>query len=101
VPRFGNVFTKDDSVTLLAFIYGGKVDVASGKPSLTASFTILSEGQPVARAPEQTYDTSPTGPSVGPVPLATYKPGKYVVQVKVKDNVSKKDYAAETTFEVR
>lgn len=101
VPSYGNIFTKDDSVTLLAFIYGGKADEATGKVSLVANFTILHEGQVVARAPEQGYDTSPTGPSVGPVPLATYKPGKYVVQVKVKDNASKKDYVSEGTFEVR
>lgn len=101
VPRFGNVFTKDDAVVLLGFIYGGKVDEATGKPSLTATFAILKDGQPVAKAPDQSYDTSPTGPSVGPVPLTTYKPGKYVAQIIVKDNVSKKEYKVESAFEVK
>lgn len=101
LPRYGNVFSTQDAVVLLAFIYGGKVDEATGKPSLTASFQILRDGQPVAKAPEQTYDATPTGPSVGPVPLATYKPGKYVAQVKVTDKVAKKDYTGEATFEVK
>jgi hypothetical protein len=101
VPRFGNTFTTQDSVVLLGFIYGGKLDGATGKPSLAASFTILKDGQPVAKAPEQTYDASPTGPSVGPVPLMTYKPGKYVVQMNVTDKVAKKDYKSEATFEVK
>ena len=100
VPRYGNSFTNADSVTLLAFIYGGKADEA-GKVSLAANFTITKDGTVVARAPEQTYDSSPTGPSVGPVPLASYKPGKYVVQVKVTDKVTKKDYTSEATFEVK
>jgi GWxTD domain-containing protein len=101
VPRFGNVFTTTDSVVLLGFIYGGKIDEASGKPSLVASFTILKDGNPVAKAPEQSYDSSPTGPSVGPVPLTSYKPGKYVAQLIVADKVAKKDYKSEATFEVK
>jgi GWxTD domain-containing protein len=101
VPQYGNVFANTDGIVLLTFIYGGKVDEATGKPSLTASFSILRDGAPVARAPEQTYDATPTGPSVGPVPLTTYKPGKYVALVTVKDNVSKKDYKGEMAFEVK
>jgi GWxTD domain-containing protein len=101
VPRFGNAFTAADSVVLLGFIYGGKIDEASGKPSLVATFTILKDGVAVAKAPEQAYEVSPTGPSVGPVPLTSYKPGKYVAQMLVTDKVAKKDYKSEATFEVK
>jgi hypothetical protein len=101
VPQYGSAFATTDGIVLLAFIYGGKVDEATGKPSLTASFSILKDGSPVARAPEQTYDATPTGPSVGPVPLAAYKPGRYVALVTIKDNVSKKDYKTEAAFEVK
>lgn len=101
VPRFGNVFTPADNVTLLGFIYGGKADATTGKPRVTATFTILRDGQPVAKAPEQVYEATPTGPSVGPVPLTNYKPGKYVAQINVKDNVANKDYKSEATFEVK
>ena len=88
VPRFGNAFTPADTVVLLGFIYGGRIDEATGKPSLVATFQILKDGNPVAKAPEQAYDTSPTGPSVGPVPLTSYKPGKYVAQMTVTDKVA-------------
>lgn len=101
VPHYGNVFSAADSITLLAFIYGGRKDETTGKPSLLATFTITKDGAPVARAPEQTFDTTPTGPSVGPVPLTNYKPGKYTVQVKVTDKVAKKDYTSDATFEVK
>ena len=37
----------------------------------------------------------------GPVPLAKFAPGKYVAQVKVRDNVAKKDMSQEATFEVK
>jgi GWxTD domain-containing protein len=101
IPHYGNVFSTDDSVTLLTFLYNPKVDAATGKPSTTASFLILKDGKPVAKAEDQNYDTPGAGPSVGPVPLAKYAPGKYVAQVKVRDNVAKKDLSEEATFEVK
>jgi GWxTD domain-containing protein len=101
VPHYGNVFAPADSITLLTFLYNPKVDEATGKPSTTASFTILKEGKPVAKAEEQNYDTPGAGPSVGPVPLAKFTPGKYVAQVKVRDNVAKKELTEEATFEVK
>jgi hypothetical protein len=101
VPHYGNVFTPADSITLLTFLYNPKVDEATGKPSTTASFTILKDGKPVAKADEQNYDTPGAGPSVGPVPLTKFTPGKYVAQVKVRDNVAKKDLTEEATFEVK
>jgi len=101
LARFGNTFTKEDTVTLLAFIYNPKVDEATGKPSTTASFTIMRDGKPVARGEEVQYDTLGAGPSVGPVPLTAYQPGKYTAQLKVRDNVAKKDYTQEAVFEVK
>jgi GWxTD domain-containing protein len=101
LARFGNTFAKDDAVTLLAFIYNPKVDDATGKPSTTASFTILRDGKPLAKGEDVTYDTPGAGPSVGPVPLTTYQPGKYTAQLKVRDNVAKKDYTQEAIFEVK
>jgi hypothetical protein len=101
VPHYGNVFAPADSITLLTFMYNPKVDEATGKPSTTASFTIMKDGKPVAKAEDQNYDTPGAGPSVGPVPLAKFAPGKYVAQVKVRDNVAKKELSEEATFEVK
>jgi GWxTD domain-containing protein len=99
VPRFGNVFKKADSVTLLAAIYGAVRDDA-GKISVVGGFQILKDGKAIAKAPDQTYDTEPATPSAGPVPLGGYGPGKYVAQLRLRDNVSKKEYIKETEFEV-
>lgn len=100
MARFGNVFSKDEAVTLLAFFYNAKAEEATGKPSTTVSFSILRDGKRVASTEDQTYDALEGGPSVGPVAL-TFAPGKYVAQIKVRDNVAKKDYKQETTFEIR
>jgi GWxTD domain-containing protein len=101
VPVYGNVFPQSGAITLLSVIYDPPKDPATGKPSVTASFTIEKDGKPVARAEDQVYETDSPTPSVGPVPLGKYGPGSYVAKLKVRDNVSKKDYTRESKFEVK
>jgi GWxTD domain-containing protein len=101
LPRFGNVFSKADSVMLLSVAYNAKVDEATGKASVTAGFTISKDGRPVAQAPDQSYDSPTPTPAVGPVPLAKYEPGKYVARMKVRDNLAQKDVTREAEFEIR
>lgn len=101
VPVYGNVFPQSGTITLLSVIYDPPKDPATGKPSVTASFTIEKDGKAVARAEDQTYDSDSPTPSVGPVPLEKYGPGTYVAKLKVRDNVSKKDYTRESKFEVK
>lgn len=100
VPKYGNVFKKSETVTLLAAIYGAQKDEA-GKISVTGGFQILKDGKTLAKAPDQTYDVEPATPSAGPVPLGGYGPGKYVAQLRLRDNVAKKDYVKETEFEIQ
>ena len=99
VPRYGNVFKKSESVTLLAAIYGAQKDEA-GKISVTGGFQILKDGKTLAKAPDQTYEIEPATPSAGPVPLGGYAPGKYIAQLRLRDNVAKKDHVKETEFEI-
>lgn len=97
VPRYGNVFTPNDAITVISQIYPRSLDETTGKPNVSSTYSILKDGKPVARAEEQPGLMA----AVGPVPLKNYGPGKYVVQLKVKDNVTKKEYSQETTFEIK
>jgi GWxTD domain-containing protein len=99
VPRYGNLFKKSESVTLLAAIYGAAKD-ESGKISVTGGFQILKDGKTLAKAPDQNYEAEPATPSAGPVPLSGYAPGKYIARLFLHDNVAKKDYTKETEFEI-
>jgi hypothetical protein len=101
VPVYGNVFPQSGAITLLSVIYDPPKDPATGKPSVTATFSIEKDGKVLARAEDQVYDTDSPTPSVGPVPLEKYGPGTYVAKLKVRDNVSKKDYSRESKFEVK
>jgi GWxTD domain-containing protein len=100
LPNFGNVFTAAESLTVLAAMYDAKL-ADTGKPSFTYSYAILKNGAPVAETESTTSDSTQETPSVGPVPLAKYAPGKYVVRLKVKDNVAGKDYTKEANFEIK
>ncbi len=99
LPRYGNVFRKTEAVTLLCAIYGAAKDEA-GKISVIGGFQIVKDGKTLAKAPDQTYEIEPATPSAGPVPLGGYAPGKYVAQLRLRDNVAKKDYVKETEFEI-
>jgi GWxTD domain-containing protein len=96
VPRYGNVFTQKDSITILGQIYSPKLDEA-GKPNVSFMFTILKDNKAIAKAAEQSGVVA----AVGPVPLEKYTPGKYVVQLKAKDNNAQKESTQEATFEVK
>ena len=95
----GNVYTTADSLLLLSFLYGGVKDEA-GKTSVSLSMQISRDGTPVGKLDEQKFET-PASPTIGPIPLASYKPGMYTVDVKVMDNVGKKEFTDRTKFEVR
>ena len=94
-----SVFSPTDSLMLLAFLYGGAKDEA-GKTSVAMSMEISHDGKTVGKLDEQTLST-PGNQTIGPIPLASYKPGKYDVSVKVRDNVSKKELTDRISFEVR
>jgi hypothetical protein len=99
-PRFGNVFSKADSLQAVCVLYGGKREAATGKPSLKARFSFVKDGRPVARGEEETFDTPIAVASVGPVPLTTFAPGRYVARVEATDVVAGSSATQETSFEI-
>lgn len=101
IPRFGNAFSKSESIQVLGFVYNLDPDPATGKAQAMARFQILRDGRPVtAPSEDQSLDGPIATPGIGPVPLERFSPGKYVVQLKVSDKAAKKDYVKEASFEV-
>jgi hypothetical protein len=100
VPRFTRVFTKAETVDLLAFAYDAQVD-AAGKTQVLTQFNVMKDGKRFTGSAEQTFDTPIATPEAGPVPLSDFVPGKYVVQLKVTDKLAGKTITKEGTFEVK
>jgi GWxTD domain-containing protein len=100
-PRIGNVFGPQDALMVVAALYGAKADPASGQAGLRSRFSILKDGKPVARGAEDVFTTPDAVASVGPIPLADYTPGAYVVRLDVMDAVAKQTLRQEAAFEIR
>jgi hypothetical protein len=123
VPFGTTTLSKADAPTFFYQVYDLKVDEATGKAKATASLGIFraqadvslgvsQAGSPssttkykagAARAQSQPQDieTAVAGSAVGPVPLADYEPGVYLVQLKISDKVAKKDKVQEVAIEVK
>ena len=100
-PSFDYVFPKAGTMSVVGAVYNAAKDPATGKASVNWGFTILKDGKPVAKTDDQVVEADVASPSIGPVPLSTFAPGKYVVQLRVRDNVTKKDYTKDAPFEVK
>jgi GWxTD domain-containing protein len=101
VPIFGGTVHKTDQVEFFYQVYDLRLNPATGKADTTAVVTVLKDGKtPVAKAPTNQIETENAGSSVGPLSLAAYEPGKYVVQLKVSDKVAKKELVQEAPLEV-
>ena len=100
-PRFGNVFAPTDALMVVATLYGAKPDAGTGQAALRARYSILKDGKPVARGAEDAFTTPDAVASVGPIPLAAYAPGAYVVRLDVTDAVATQSLRQEVPFEIR
>jgi 5-hydroxyisourate hydrolase-like protein (transthyretin family) len=80
------------------------LDAQTHKPSAEIEYDIAKEGksilnqtEDVAKMPNATQQLT----LQKTMPLQQLQPGKYTVQIKVKDNVTKQTLAPSATFELR
>ncbi len=99
--RLGNVFAPQDALMVLATIHGAKPDPATGQAGLRARYSILKDGKSVARGAEDAFTAPEAVASVGPIPLAGFTPGAYIVRLDVTDTVAKQTLRQEAAIEVR
>jgi len=100
VPVYDSVFSQSGTLSVIGAVYNAAKDPA-GKSSVNWGFSILKDGKPVAKTEDQVVETDVASPSIGPVPLSNFQPGKYVVQLRVKDNIANKEYTKDAPFEVK
>lgn len=102
VPAFGGVAKQSEQVEFFYQVYDLKLDATTGKANATAVVSVYKDGSktPLAQAPPNTIETEFAGSTVGPIPLTSFAPGKYLVQLKVTDKVGKKEVLQEASLEV-
>jgi GWxTD domain-containing protein len=99
--RPGNVLGQSESLRLLVLVHNAAPDSTSGKSSLRARFSVLQDGTLVASGKEQSFDSANAAPSVGPIALTAFPPGRYLARVEIADDVTKTQVVRETPFEIR
>jgi GWxTD domain-containing protein len=100
-PRLGEVFKTSDSLQVVALLFGGAKDPATNVSALRASFTILKDGKAIAKGQDQVFETPTAVASVGPIPLADFAPGRYLVRFEGKDEKAGTRSLQEKPFEIR
>jgi GWxTD domain-containing protein len=98
--RAGNVLAQSESLKLLVLVHNAAVDPATSKASLKASFTVLQDARVIAKGRDQAFETPGAVPTVGPIALAPFTPGRYLARVEITDEVGKTAVVRETPFEV-
>lgn len=101
VPTFAGKVHASEQVEFVYQVYDLTTDPVTGKADASAVVSILKDGKtPVAKAPPKAIETERDGASVGPIPLANFGPGNYVVQLKVTDKLGKREVVQEAQLEV-
>jgi hypothetical protein len=104
-PAVGETFTRDQKLGIYLQVYNMKPDETGNKPAATIEYSLLKGNQPVLQLQEQASalpDASPFQAIIEKLlPLNALEPGKYKLQVKVTDNVTKNTVAPAAEFTVQ
>jgi GWxTD domain-containing protein len=100
VPHVGHTYSKAQPLWFFYQYYDAQADEKTGKAAVTASASIFRGTAPLAKSPDQTFDSVVGGTTIGPIDLSTYFPGKFKVQVKISDAVAKKELTQELLFDL-
>lgn len=99
LPPFGDVYSVDQALQVLVFVYGAQTD-GNGAGSIGAVFEIRRGGDVVSRSQEQVFPTPQAVAAVGPVPLASFGPGEYTIRAKIEDKLAGTTHESTARFTV-
>jgi hypothetical protein len=113
-PAFDTTYARDESLTLAFFIYNAAAD-AAGKPNVTVEYRLHQQAGPSekligATAPQEfspatlppTFDLGAGHllPADYELPLATFAPGSYRLEIKVTDRSAKSTVSQDVLFTI-
>ncbi len=103
-PSVKSQFTRDQSLGIYMQVYNLGIDPDTRKPQADISYAITRDGKSLLSHTEQAAKIDNASQQVTlqkTMPLKTLAPGKYTVQITVKDNVKNQTVSPSTTFELR
>ncbi len=103
-PSVTNTFTRDQTLGIYMQVYNLGLDAQTHKPSLNVQYEILKDGKAILDQSEDAADLKRASQQFTiekRMPLKALTPGKYMVQIKVTDNIKKQTVSPSSSFEIR
>lgn len=103
-PSVNQTFTRDQKLGIYMQVYNLGLDAKTHKPSLDVQYELLKDGKSILAQPEDAAklkEASQQFTLEKQLPLSVLPPGKYMVQIKVTDNVKKQTVSPSATFELK
>jgi GWxTD domain-containing protein len=106
VPLVKHEYTKDQYLVHYMQIYNAQVDQASLRPSLDVEFLLKINGKLVEEIKStavnsEQYFYGQRVVLVGKIPLKNLAPGKYTLEISVRDNIANRSLSTSTEFMVK
>lgn len=102
-PSVKHQFTRDQSLGIYLQVYNLGIDPGTHKPVGDIHYEITRDGKPLLNLTEDVAKMSNAAQQITlqkTMPLKALQPGKYTVQIVVKDNVKNQTLSPTATFEV-
>jgi len=97
-PKREMTFKKSDTFSAFFFAYGYSMD-EGGKPNVTCQYVFYKDGARRGQTKEEPLQANETqGVGNAEIPLASFEPGSYKVEIKITDQISKKTLKHEIPF---
>jgi len=103
-PSVNNTFTRDQRLGIYMQVYNLGIDDKTKKPSLDVNYEVTKDGKALLDQPEDAVNLKKASQQftvVKTMGLRGLAPGKYMVQIKITDNIKKQTVSPTATFEVR
>jgi len=100
-PSVTRTFSRDQNHCIYMQVYNLGQDPKTHKPSLDIQYELLKDGKPLldqAEDPARLKEASQQFTLEKQMPLRVLQPGKYTVQIKVKDNIKNQTISPSDTF---
>jgi GWxTD domain-containing protein len=103
-PSVNQQFTRDQNLGIYMQVYNLGIDPETHKPLADIQYEISKDGKPLVSQTEEAAKIVNASQQITlqkTMPLKSLEPGKYTVQIKVTDNVTKQTVTPTATFELR
>ena len=103
-PSVNRTFNRNQKMGIFLQVYNLALDPQTHRPNMNVVYDITKDGKTILNQPEDASKLANSGQQTTlekTLNLQPLQPGKYIVQIKVTDNIKKQTISPTETFEVK